>query len=407
MVMADLPGQEENEHANSSFHLPDGLLLLDSSAIFGANGSGKSNMIKAMKFMRDIILTTEDSQQPEDLIRSESFWLPPFNRQPSFFQMIFLTDGFRYRYGFEIDRGQVVAEWLFTTQAIKETYLFSREQKGIRISQKFPEGQALKDKVKPDQLLISQLAGYYGEISSRVMNWFKRLKIILGEDDWDYRRTTAEMVANSNRKDQIVRLLQTLGLGIEDLICEAEGFDGNTTITKNNDQKSKILGDAFNHRMTMRTIYRAYNAQGHHHTFQSLEIEKESSGTKKLIYLAGPLLDVLQNGKVFVLDDLDALLHPVVTRGLVALFNSRETNPNHTQIIFTTHGSHLLASHLFRRDQIWFCEKDRMGASHLYSLVEIRVKNDIPLEENYLAGRFGGIPFLRVSRMDVTGDEKI
>jgi hypothetical protein len=132
--------------------------------------------------------------------------------------------------------------------------------------------------------------------------------------------------------------------------------------------------------------------------------DQESEGTKKLFALAGLLVSTLRNGRVLVIDELDARLHPTMTREIVSLFNSREANPNHAQLIFTTHDTNLLDNRLFRRDQIWFTEKDRLGATHLYSLAEFRIRNDEAFERNYIRGRYGAIPFLgnlhQIAEMD-------
>ena len=120
----------------------------------------------------------------------------------------------------------------------------------------------------------------------------------------------------------------------------------------------------------------------------------ESEGTKKLFALAGPLLNVLRNGKVLIIDELDARLHPLITESIIRLFNSNETNPNNAQLVFTTHDTNLLTNKLFRRDQIWFTEKNKYGATDLYSLAEFKVRNDASYERDYIAGKYGAIPFI-------------
>ena len=109
--------------------------------------------------------------------------------------------------------------------------------------------------------------------------------------------------------------------------------------------------------------------------------------------MAGPLVRALKEGQVLVIDELDARLHPIMTREIVSLFNTRETNPNHAQLIFTTQDTNLLDNSLFRRDQIWFTDKDRLGASHLYSLAEFNVRNDEAYERNYVKENMERYPF--------------
>ena len=120
----------------------------------------------------------------------------------------------------------------------------------------------------------------------------------------------------------------------------------------------------------------------------------ESEGTKKLFYLAGPLLDTLSKGRTLVIDELDARLHPLITCVIIHLFNSNETNRQNAQLIFTTHDTNLLSNEIFRRDQLWFAEKNRQGATDLYSLVEFKIRNDASFEKDYIKGKYGAIPFL-------------
>ena len=121
----------------------------------------------------------------------------------------------------------------------------------------------------------------------------------------------------------------------------------------------------------------------------------ESNGTNKIISLSGPLFDTLLHGSVLFVDELDAKLHPMLTRAIVRLFMDKETNPKGAQVVFTTHDTHLLDKDYLRRDQVWFTEKDAAEASDLYSLLEFKERNDRNFEKNYIQGRYGAIPFIR------------
>jgi AAA15 family ATPase/GTPase len=142
-------------------------------------------------------------------------------------------------------------------------------------------------------------------------------------------------------------------------------------------------------------VHRSFDEQGNPTSLVSFDIdENESEGTRKLIYLAGPLIDTLKHGKVLFIDEFDARLHPLITHQIISLFNSNNTNPNNAQLIFATHDTNLLSNRLFRRDQIWFAEKDKLGATHFYSLVEYKVRNDASFEKDYIRGKYGAIPFI-------------
>ncbi len=143
------------------------------------------------------------------------------------------------------------------------------------------------------------------------------------------------------------------------------------------------------------TLHRRYDGDPPGGSLAVLDLDThESEGTKKLFALAGPILKVLRDGSVFIIDELDARLHPLLTEAIIRLFNSNETNPNNAQLVFTTHDTNLLTNKLFRRDQIWFTEKNKVGATDLYSLAEFKVRNDASYEKDYIAGRYGAIPFI-------------
>jgi hypothetical protein len=145
----------------------------------------------------------------------------------------------------------------------------------------------------------------------------------------------------------------------------------------------------------VRTVHAGAGNGSSHPPGETFDLDKhESEGTKKLFAMAGPLVGALKDGKVLVIDELDARLHPMMTREIVNLFNSKQTNPQHAQLIFTTQDTNLLDNRLLRRDQIWFTEKDRQGATQLYSLAEFKVRNDEAFERNYIQGRYGAVPFL-------------
>jgi AAA15 family ATPase/GTPase len=121
---------------------------------------------------------------------------------------------------------------------------------------------------------------------------------------------------------------------------------------------------------------------------------QESQGTQKIFNLSGPLLDTLEGGKLLAIDEMETRLHPFITRTVIELFNSPQTNPRNAQLVFATHDASLLSHRFFRRDQIWFAEKDQYGATDLYSLAELQVRNDASFEKDYIAGKYGAIPFV-------------
>jgi AAA15 family ATPase/GTPase len=155
------------------------------------------------------------------------------------------------------------------------------------------------------------------------------------------------------------------------------------------------------------TLHKKYDSDNKFKSITLLDIDThESEGTKKLFALAGPILKILKEGKTLIIDELDARLHPLLTEAIIRLFNSNETNPNNAQLVFTTHDTNLLTNKLFRRDQIWFTEKNKVGATDLYSLAEFKgVRSDASYEKDYIAGKYGAIPFIGGLQRLVEGDD--
>jgi len=141
-------------------------------------------------------------------------------------------------------------------------------------------------------------------------------------------------------------------------------------------------------------LHPRFDKNGEQFDLQPLEFAQESEGTKKFFFLSGPILDTISNGDILLVDEMDARLHPLLTRELVRIFNSKKTNLKNAQLIFVTHDTNLLSAKIFRRDQIWFTERNRIGATDLYSLIEYKVRNDASFEADYIKGRYGAIPYL-------------
>ncbi len=404
MVAAKTNARDPLINKNNTIKVNDNLTLLTSTAIYGANASGKSNVVQALAFMRQLVLSSAKESQAGEPIGTEPFRLSTeTENEPSFFEVVFLVDGVQYRYGFEVNLKQVVSEWLFSVPSTKEATLFIREADEIKPSIKFfKEGKGLEKKTRSNALFLSVVAQFNGEIASTIVKWFRRVGIISGLDDTFYRGYTIKQVMEGKYKSEIIQLVKSLDIDIDDI----KGIKLNLDEVKFAPKMPEELRSLFlksakdNGLFTVQTQHPKLDAQGQQVGSVFFDMDSnESHGTQKAFYLAGPILDVLSQGKVMIIDEMEARLHPHVTRALIQLFNSIETNPKRAQLIFTTHDTNLLSNKLFRRDQIWFVEKDKFCASHLYSLAEIKVddskiRNDASYEDDYLKGRYGAIPFL-------------
>lgn len=402
MVAAKLRSRPEALDKNNVFSVPGQPDLLTSAAIYGANASGKSNLVAAIRFMRKFVLDSPRETSATGAIPVESFLLnAATENQPSHFEIVFVMDNKRYRYGFEVTKERVTAEWLFYVPSSREAKLFERTLDEVELGEKFKEGKDISHRTRPNALFLSIVAQFNGKIAQEIIAWFKTLKLASGLEDFGMKIFTIKSYLDGEFREDIIKLIRQLDLGIDNLLIEklennATGRplpDGLPDELKNALTILRQHGDA--ERFGVQSVHGQYNQEGQL-TGQKLFdfVEQESEGTQKLFALAGPVIAALRGGHVFVIDELDARLHPLLTCEIVRLFNDKQTNPHHAQLIFTTHDTNLLGSDLFRRDQIWFVEKDQQGATDLYSLAEFKVRNDASYERDYIKGRYGAIPLL-------------
>ena len=383
MVASSITEEDRELDENNVFPINDKLSLLKSAAIYGANASGKSNLVAAINFMKWFVLNSSKETQVSEAIDIEAFRLSTeTEKEPSFFEIVFLVEGKTFRYGFEVNAREVASEWLFQADESEEKMLFERDFDNYILND-FPEGQGISDKTRNNALFISVVAQFNGKVSGKILLWFsKTLQLISGLQDRQYRQETLESFENDRHRHDIIEFIKKLDLGIGDI-----------QITKNISQKTAMFGSLY--QAAVKTVHRKYDADGKQTARELFDIEThESEGTNKLFALAGILLDTLRIGKILLIDELDARLHPLITRELICLFNSNETNPHNAQLIFTTHDTNLLSSKTFRKDQIWFTEKDNKGATDLYSLVEYKVGKNASFERDYIMGKYGAIPFI-------------
>ncbi|MGD1805263.1 AAA family ATPase [Dapis sp. BLCC M126] len=397
MVATNVIAKNKSVDENNVFDVDEELSLLKSVAVYGANASGKSNLIKAMNFMRWFVLNSSKETQIEDAINVDEFKLSTETEgKPSFFEIVFILEDKLYRYGFEVDEKQVVSEWLFYVPKVRESKLFERDKNGIKMSRVFKEGELISDKTRNNALFLSVNSQFNGKISTSILRWFiDDLNIISGLDSKFYQKITVEYFQDSEYKNEIVQLIRKWDLGIDDIEIDTKEVLP--------EQFPDFVSDEFRRRMIdagmqideIQTFHKQYDSEGKMVSIVVFDLEEnESEGTKKLFAFAIPILESLSNGEILIIDELDARLHPLITREIIELFNSNQTNPENAQLIFTTHDTNLLSHKIFRRDQIWFTEKNRQGATDLYSLVEYKVRNDASFESDYIKGRYGAIPFL-------------
>ena len=401
MTVAKLRAKNKELDANNVFAVTNSISLLKSSVIYGANASGKSNLIKAIAFMRRFVLESAKESQATDPIDVDSFKLHvDTEHQPSNFEVIFFLDGKQYRYGFEADAKRVHSEWLYHVPEKRESNLFVRENDEFSLSRVFREGKGVVEQnlTRPNALFLSVVAQFNGPISKSILEWFENhLNVISGLSDEGYGFFTMNHVEKGILKDEIISLVKRMDLGISDIKIVSTSLseaDLPEELKQHMKSLSRKRGEDDPNLLSVNTLHKKYGNRSVPASVIFNLDDNESEGTKKLFYLSGPLLHTLQSGEVLIVDELDARLHPLITHAIIQLFHSKKTNPKNAQLIFATHDTNLLSNEFFRRDQIWFTEKDRYGATDLYSLAEYKVRNDASFEKDYIAGRYGAIPFL-------------
>jgi hypothetical protein len=377
--------------------------LLKTAAIYGANASGKSNLIKAFDFMDRFIGGSASRMNLGDpILGVEPFRL---NRQwrtkPSTFAIRLLINGTEYQYGFAATRERVHKEWLhLKREGGRVVPALSREyDAGTNTTQWHTRGE-LKEQAhvavkatRDNGLFLSQAAQMNVEYVKDLFLWF-RLRLwhfdLSGPPIVLLQKTAARASENQSFRARVEKLTQDADFGISELAVKKGPMpvDGAPEVIRN---LLSRLPNAERELYNVRTVHLDQDS-GERIEF-SLH-EEESNGTQRFFAIVGLIVDALDEGSLLVVDELDCSMHPLLTEKLVELFQSNEANPNGAQLIFATHDSTLMNASLFRRDQIWLCEKNSKAATELFSLCDIErtPRKREAFERNYLAGRYGAVP---------------
>ena len=363
--------QEENDLINE---LAIGLSVLRSAVIYGANASGKSNVLKALSFYKRFITDSFINSQAGKLIDVEGFRLnTQTENEPTTMEATFIVGDFIYRFGFEVDRKSVREEWLYqraNRKRAKEVELFYRENGVVSVHSKSPLIQEIVDKkmIRDNALVLSTAAQFNDPKSVDILNWLSGTKVLFCSEDEHLWEQAIRHLDDDGVRERITEFARYADLGIDSILK----ID------------NKIISS-----------HRQFDEEGHESGNVSFPFNKnESEGTIKYFSLAYPIIDALDNGKRVIIDELDSKLHPLLVRKIIMLFNSSKTNPKGAQLLFTTHDTYLLGAGLLRRDQVWFTQKDGLGATSLYSLAEYKVRSNAAFDRDYINGRYGATPII-------------
>lgn len=385
---SSIKGLEENVA-----YLPNGARILKSAVIYGANSSGKSNLLTAMIFVKKLVLNSSKNSQANENIDVESFRLNSRTEgRPSYFEVIFFHQGIKYRYNLSVDKMVVHTENLFYTKVNKEYTYFTRENGKINIDEKFIEGFGLESKTRENALFLSVVAQWNGEISMSLLNWFSNFKYINDTNKQFHQDYTAKLlIQDENYRNWITKFLANGDLGFSELTMEKMNLGELENIPK--EIRDIILGENKGG-TTIRTHHKKYDENTEEVGQVLFDLNKhESLGTRKYFSISGLIVEALAMGKVLIMDEFDARLHPNLSASIIRLFNSRLNNPKNAQLIFVTHNTNLLSKDNFRRDQIILAKKDpKFGFTKMNPLIDEKARIDEAYEKNYLKGEYGAIP---------------
>ena len=413
-VTFSMEASEDVEYRDSNVFTHKKYNLLKSAVIYGANSSGKSNLIKAFSTMQRLV--TNSFEKPS----TNEFDVTPFllnihsQKKPIFFEVIFSIDQKSYRYGFTLNEKGILKEWLFNKFDNLEKVLFEREANKIIVSIDFKEGLGLEKRTRNNALFLSVVDWMNGKKANNIIKWFRKFNCILGSN-LDFKSTTYELFEKSELRIRLQDFYTKLGLGFQRLIVNKERLNYKQLLKEMPLELNRLPSESGSFlKIAVNTIHSVYDDEGKSIDSYSFNMFKnESTGTNKIFTYSGVIFKVLNEGGVLIIDELDASLHQLLTLEIIKLFHNKETNPNNAQLIFTTHDASLLKKDIlkeeanFRNDQVYFVEKNEFEVSQLTSLYDYDLsdlKDQNNLDKHYLLGRFGAIPSINSSAISINSN---
>lgn len=382
IVLSMLAGND-TEHPEHLIMTKKKERYLKAAVIYGANASGKSNVLNAFWFMVNYVLTSHDKQLHKAIDRIPFKFDRKTLEKPSEFEVIFTAGNVRYVYGFSVTDREVVEEYLYYYPNGRQAIIFERKNSTeYRFTTDAEEQERLRERTSANKLYLSVAANWNYKKVVPVFEWFASCKILTKNAEADAYGAVIEQLQDEGYRASIASMLRVADFGIQSLrIRETEDI--------RNPKKQRGKYEEID------AIHLVRDTEGNEQPFV-LNMAEESDGTNSYFKLAGIVKNVLDAGGLLVADEMDAHLHPLLTKHLVLLFNSESHNPNGAQLIFTSHNTNLLDLDVFRRDQIWFTEKDEASAAtELFSLYDFSVRKDAKVEKGYLVGRYGAVPFIK------------
>lgn len=382
------------------------LKVLPAAAIYGANAAGKSNFLRAFHFMNSFVETSHQKGGPGKSITRKYFALDKgYEMEPTKLDCEFIFNGDRYHYGFIINKERILEEWLFSfsgsmARKVKKTlfhrkfgenpeFYFGPDLKGLN--------KTVAELTRDNSLFLSAGAANNHKQLLEIYEFFQSNFQFISADRLTSSSELSKHIDDLEIRSKVLEFLQHADIGIVDLEAKKVGDDEKQKEFRKG--LSALLVKFVGEELAQldedeESVELVLKHQGNDETSNAIELSDESTGTVALLGILWPVFNVLKNGRVLILDELNTNLHPLVSRNLISIFNSKSENPKGAQLIFSTHDTNLLCGGILRRDQIWFAEKDNFGASHIYPLTDISTRKTDNISKGYLQGHFGAIPFL-------------
>ena len=390
----DMEATSLKEHEYNVAKIDNGEYL-KVSAIYGANASGKTNVLQAFDYMKKRILVSDDSKKNSP-IDEENVYSFMINNDPIALEVEILAKNNKiYKYGFEVLNDKIISEWLFEKRVNKFYSIFERNNNNVQIMK---VKNKLFDLTNVDDTTLFlksfRLIDKSNEDFSNVYDWFVNSTYLdLGNPNFERfinNRVSLKILSDENYKKELLKFIKTFDSGIEGIKTTPDSIEA----VKSN-----------NGIIDIEVIHKGEKGE-----VKALPFYLESNGTRKMFHLFDFFMDALKNGMVLFVDELDAKLHPLLTRYIINLFHNSGTNKGNGQLIYSTHDTVNLNKETFRRDEIWFAEKDKDGISEIYALSDYileddknagkKVRNDATYNKDYLTGRYGAIPVLEEFEID-------
>ncbi|KIX12620.1 AAA family ATPase [Dethiosulfatarculus sandiegensis] len=408
-----MEASSDNSMPQNMFH-PDSeakYCLLKSAALYGANASGKSNFIKAVSFMRDVVLSSADLRPDDSGPQYSPFKLDAsFGQRPSYFEIGFFCNSVRYTYSFSILGDVVYSEKLVSYPHTRPRLLFERQFDQAKGESKFSFGaswkgekQRLAKNIRKKSLFLSVAASLNHELALELFDWFyEKLRLLhpLPYVRSEILYTLEVAYKDPDLKSRILAMLKWADFSISDLEIEKQALEKADFLKK---LPEPVKAYAFDSIPKDKDPYSLYARAGHagldkkgsaHQVYLHMD-DEESDGTRKFFAMTGPVINVLQNGGCLLADEMDVRLHPHLSRALIGLFHDEKVNKKGAQLIFASHDANLLdVKGLLRRDQVWLVDRGKDGASSLTCLWDFSPRKGENLRKSYLAGFFGGVPYV-------------